>query len=106
MTIAPEPSRRMRARSVRLGIENVSQDIVERAARAPARRRAQLRRVTHQIRPRLTAHLAGISLVLRGDTDQLLKSRMNFLQRDGSTRSDVVHLSRQDRKSTRLNSSH
>src|ERR1043166_4507059 len=94
MTIGPEPSRRMRARSVRLGIEDVSQDIVEGAGGSPTGRGAQLRRVTHQMRPRLTPHLAGISLVLRRDPDQLLQSRMNLLQRDGSARGDVVHLSR------------
>src|SRR5438552_19159452 len=92
MTIGPDPSSRMRARSVLLGIEDVSQDIVERATWAPARRRAQLGGITDQIGPRLASHLAGIHFVLRGDAEELLQARMNLLERDGAAGGDVVHL--------------
>src|SRR2546425_8733328 len=95
MTIGPEPSSRMRARSVLLGIEDVSQDIVERAARAPARRRAQLGGIADQIGSRLASHLARIHFVFRSDAEQLLQSCMNFFERDGAAGGDVVYLARQ-----------
>src|SRR5437870_12410712 len=92
MTIGPEPIRRRRARSVLLGIEDVSQDIVEGAAGAPTRRRAQLRGITHQVRPRLAAYLAGIDFALWRDVQQLLQPRVNLVERDRTASSDVVQL--------------
>src|SRR5712671_2757168 len=94
MTIGPEPSSRMRLRSVLLGIEHVAKDIVERTLRDPARRRAQLCRIADQIRPRFAAHLAAVDFPFWRDVEQLFQPRMNLLERYGAPGGDVVRLAR------------
>src|SRR5690242_12917200 len=94
MTIGPEPMRRMVSRSVRFGIDDSLQCLIQRFGRPPPGRARQLGRVTYEVRDVPTSGERGVRDRLDLGVQQASQSLEQLPYGHTLASSDVVRFSR------------